>query len=84
MIYKIAWKNIWRNRWRSLVVIVSIILGIWAGTFLLGYVFGVVDQRLEDAIGYEVSHAQFHHPDFLLDNDPQFFIPETREILDLF
>ena len=81
MIFKIAWKNIWRNRLRSLVVIASIVLGIWTGTFLLAYVFGVVEQRLDDAIGYEISHVQFHHPDFLLDNDPQFSISETEEIL---
>ena len=81
MIAKIAWKNIWRNRLRSLIVIISVILGLWAGTFLLAYVFGIMDQRLEDAIGHEISHLQFHQPDFLIDNDPQYSIQNSQQIL---
>ncbi len=82
MIAKIAWKNIWRNRLRSLVVIISIVLGLWAGTFVLAYVFGIMDQRLDDAIGYEVSHAQVHNSDFLTDYDPQYSIQATQEVLE--
>jgi putative ABC transport system permease protein len=81
MIAKIAWKNIWRNKLRSLVVIISIILGLWAGTFILAYIFGIMDQRLEDAIGYETSHVQIHQPEFLSDNDPQFVIPNSAQLL---
>ena len=80
MIARIAWKNIWRNRLRSLVVIISIVLGLWAGTFVLAYVFGIMDQRLDDAIGYEISHLQIHHPDFLTDYDPRFTIAQSDSI----
>ncbi len=81
MIAKIAWKNIWRSRLRSLVVIISVILGLWAGTFLLAYFFGIMDQRLDDAIGYEISHVQFHQTEFLEDFDPKFLIPNSSQIL---
>jgi len=83
MILKIAWKNIWRNKLRSFVVIVSVILGIWTGTFLLAYIFGILDQRLEDAIGYEISHVQFHQHKFLDDNDPMFSISSSRQLLNM-
>ena len=80
MVAKIAWKNIWRNPQRSLIVITSIVLGLWAGTFIFAYVFGIMEQRLEDAIGYEVSHLQFHHPEYLKDNEPKYSIRKTGEI----
>ncbi len=81
MIAKIAWKNIWRNRLRSLLVMLSIILGMWVGTFILAFIFGIVEQRINDAIGYEISHIQWHHPDFQADNDPQYVIPNSADIL---
>jgi len=70
----IAWKNIWRNKVRSLVVMVAVMLGLWAGAFILAYVFGMINQRLEDAIGNEISHIQIHHPEFSKDYDPKYFM----------
>lgn len=81
MIVKIAWKNVWRNKLRSSLVIISVILGLWAGTFLMAYIFGLMEQRIEDAIGYEISHLQFHHPEFLEDNDPQFLIRNSEQLI---
>jgi len=81
MIVKIAWKNIWRNKLRSLLVITSVVLGLWAGTFLLAFVFGLMDQRIEDAIGYEIAHLQFHNPEFLEDYDPKFSIEASDQLI---
>ncbi len=81
MIFKMAWKNIWRNKVRTLIILISIVLGIWAGTFILAYAFGLIEQRVNDAIGYEVSHLQIHQPDYLLDNDPQFVIKKSTDLL---
>lgn len=81
MVALIAWKNIWRNKLRSLVVMVSIVLGIWAGTFILAFVFGMIEQRLDDAIGYEISHLQVHHPEFQKDKEAKFVISNTDKII---
>jgi len=81
MIVKISWKNIWRNKLRSSLVIISVILGLWAGTFLMAYIFGLMEQRVEDAIGYEISHLQFHHPEYLKDNGPQFSIQNSEQLV---
>ncbi|QCK15716.1 hypothetical protein [Mangrovivirga cuniculi] len=78
MLFTIAWKNIWRNKVRSLVVIIAVMLGMWAGSFILAYMYGMIDQRLQDAIGNEVSHLQIHHPDFDRDNDPKYFIKKAK------
>ncbi len=81
MIIRIAWKNIWRNPLRSILVMLSIIVGIWAGAFILSFIFAIMDNRLEDAIGYEISHVQIHHPDYLEDDEPQFTIPKSRDFI---
>lgn len=81
MLALIAWKNIWRNKVRSLVVIIAVMLGLWAGAFILAYVFGMVEQRLKDAIGNEVSHLQIHHPEFDKDFDPKYVIEDGTSIL---
>lgn len=64
MLIKLAWKNVWRNHLRSAVVITAIALGLWAGTFISGFSWGMYDQRIREAINNEVSHVQFHHPSF--------------------
>ncbi len=79
MLAQLAWKNIWRNKARSLVVITAVALGLWAGSFIMAYAFGMIDQRLKDAIETEISHLQIHHPDYQEDNDPLFVIPESEQ-----
>ena len=81
MLFTIAWKNIWRNKVRSLVVIIAVMLGLWAGTFILAYAFGMVDQRLVDAIENEISHYQIHHPEFDKDSDPKYYMGESDKII---
>ena len=81
MLLKVAWKNLWRNKLRSILVICSIILGIWAGTFIFAYMFGIIEQRLDDAIKYEISHLQFHNTQFTEDYDPQYDLPDLDILL---
>ncbi len=78
MLLTIAWRNVWRNRTRSLVVMVALVLGLWAGNFMMGYAFGMYDQRLANALEYELAHAQIHHPDFRVEQQPELLIPESR------
>lgn len=82
MLLAIAWKNIWRNKTRSLVVITAVMLGLWAGAFILAYVFGMINQRLEDAIGNEISHLQLHHEEFYKDYAPKFYLVNGEKVLE--
>jgi len=75
-IVKIAWRNIWRNITRSLVVIGAIIIGIWSIIFLVGMVNGMIESYIDNAIKNEVSHIKIHHPDFVMDRENQYFIPD--------
>ena len=81
MVATLAWKNIWRNPVRSLIVLISVILGLWVATFMFAYAFGIMEQRLEDAIIYEVSHLQIHHPEFLAENDSKYTVDNMEELL---
>lgn len=82
MIGRIAWRNIWRNKVRSLVVIFSVMLGIWAGTFIMSFSFGLSDQYVKSAIDGEVSHIQVHDSAYLKDKDIAYTIPHADTLLD--
>jgi len=50
MIFKVAWRNIWRAKVRSFIVIGSIAVGIWAGLLIIGFSFGMNNERTASAI----------------------------------
>lgn len=80
MILQLAWRNIWRNKIRSLVVILSIATGLWAGVFVMAFAWGMYQSQLKEVIKYELSHIQFHHPDFFPDKDINDTIPSVHSI----
>ncbi len=76
----IAWRNIWRNRQRSIVMIVAIAAGLWGGLMATSIMVGLVSKRFETGIEQHVSHVQVNHPDFLLDQNVEFYINEWEEV----
>jgi len=82
MIFKVAWRNIWRSRIRSIIVLSSIAIGIWAGLLIIGFSFGMNNERTAAAIGATLGHSQAHSSDFLEDPSPSAIIaPEAYENL---
>jgi ABC-type lipoprotein release transport system permease subunit len=67
MIFKVAWRNIWRSKTRSLIVLSSIAIGVWAGLLIIGFSFGMNNERTASAIRSTLGHAQIHHADFLVE-----------------
>ena len=59
----------------------SVVVGLWAGAFIMAYVFGMIEQRLKDAVENEVSHLQLHHPEFDKDNEVKYFISNGGDVL---
>ncbi|MFP4018591.1 MAG: ABC transporter permease [Bacteroidales bacterium] len=80
MILSIAWKNIWRNRLRSLIVIIAVCIGMIGGIFSSAIFKGMSESRVEEAIKYEVSHVQIHHPEFLKNQELSYTIPGADSI----
>ncbi|MDF1548274.1 MAG: FtsX-like permease family protein [Bacteroidales bacterium] len=85
MIWSIAWKNIWRNRVRSLVVIVAVVLGIMGGMLMIGFMNGLIEQRIDASIHNEISHVQIHEPEFMNNEEIEYTInnyDKIKNILD--
>ena len=49
---RLAWRNLWRNHRRTLIMLLAITLGTWAMIFMTALMRGMVDQMIEDGIGY--------------------------------
>lgn len=81
MLIKIAGRNLWRNKKRSVIIISAVSIGLWAGTFLTAFYNGMIEQRINTAIGQEVSHIQLHHPKFRSDYDIQYDLPDSQKML---
>ncbi|HKK80874.1 MAG TPA: hypothetical protein VJ909_01415, partial [Prolixibacteraceae bacterium] len=81
MIWSVAWKNVWRSRKRSLIVISAVTLGTIAGVFTSGMMNGWVNQRIDAVINTEISHIQVHHPDYLLNNELKYTIPDYENVV---
>jgi len=80
MILSIGWKNVWRNKTRSLVVIVAVMLGIFSGIMATGIMQGWIEQRTYDSIHNEVAHIQIHNPDYLINEEIQYTIPDNDKV----
>lgn len=83
MLLNIAWRNIWRSKLRSFVVIGAVIVGIWALIFLMSFVEGMVNSYIYNAIQYETSHIQLHHPQYKDDRDIQYDIQDAQMAIEL-
>lgn len=80
MILKVAWRNIWRSPLRSFIVLASMVLGIWAGVFVVGFSFGLNNQRVAEAIYSTVSHVQIHNPAFVQDESAANYITDINSV----
>ncbi len=79
MLLKIAWRNVWRSPLRSFVVVGAVAMGIWSVITLLGFSFGLIQEFIDNALRYQVSHVQLHNPDFPEDKDVKFILPNADE-----
>ncbi len=81
MIGSIAWRNVWRSKSRSLIMIVAIAIGLFAGVFTMAFMQGAVDARIESATKLELAHIQVHAPRFLENNNIEYYISDSKEML---
>jgi ABC-type lipoprotein release transport system permease subunit len=81
MLFSIAWRNIWRHPGRSGVLIASIVAGMWAGIMVSSWANGLIEQRVNNVINEELTHAQIHHPEFLTEREPGMYIEPYDEII---
>lgn len=83
MIWSLGWKNVWRNKMRSMVVVVAVMLGIFAGVLSIGYMQGLMAQRVFSSIHNEISHVQIHNPDFINNEDISLTINNYDKVINI-
>jgi ABC-type lipoprotein release transport system permease subunit len=62
-------------------MISAITLGLFAGVFVMAFMQGLVDARIESATKTELAHLQIHAPDFMINNDISLKIENADKIL---
>lgn len=82
MLMMISWRNVWRHPARSGVLLGAIIAGLWAGIVVSAWTNGLIEQRINRVIQEELTHLQIHHPDYLTERDPVFYVEQTGVIGD--
>lgn len=82
MLLSISWRNIWRNPARSSVLMGAIVVGMWAGIMISSLTNGMMHQRFNNLIEESVTHAQVHHPEYLIERDPSMMISAPEELFD--
>lgn len=80
MIWSISWRNIWRSRVRSIVILSAIALGLFAGVYSVAFMYGWINQRVNNIIATETSHIQIHHSEYLKSNDVKNYFSNIDEI----
>jgi ABC-type lipoprotein release transport system permease subunit len=80
MIWSVSWRNVWRSKTRSLVIISAITLGVFAGVYTIAFMFGWVNQRVDNVIMTEVSHIQIHHADYIQTSEVHDYITDINSI----
>lgn len=78
----ISWRNIWRHPARSGVLVVAIIAGMWSGILVSGLSNGMIDQRFNNLIEESMTHVQVHHPDYMVEREPNMYIPNPDKLIE--
>lgn len=81
-IWAIAWRNVWRNKLRSIIIICAVTVGLFGAIVYYTFAMGLMQQRIESAISNEISNIQIHTPEYLLNEEIKFTIPESNRIVD--
>jgi len=80
-LFKIAWRNCWRSRTRTLIVISSIVVGIWGSLAFMGFMDGLINQRLQSAIDHTLGQIQIQSDTYEYDQDISNSIKGLPQIL---
>ncbi len=63
-------------------MIAALALGLFAGVFILAFMKGVIDARIESATQTELGHLQIHAPRFQENNNIHFSIENADEMVE--
>lgn len=74
MLIKLAWKNLWRNKIRTSIMLGAITFGLVGVVSMMGFMSGMVDSMIHNAIAWQTSHIQIHNNQYLDNPDIKLLI----------
>ncbi|MGR5067633.1 ABC transporter permease [Vibrio alfacsensis] len=85
MLVKLAWRNLWRNKLRTSIMLGAMVFGLMGVVAMMGFMNGIVDSMIKNAISWQTSHLQVHQKSYLNNPELKAIIPDspslTRDLL---
>nr|WP_319552776.1 FtsX-like permease family protein [uncultured Vibrio sp.] len=80
MLIKLAWRNLWRNKLRTSIMIGAMVFGLMGVVAMIGFMNGLVDSMIKNAISWQTSHLQIHQEQYLINPELEEIIPNADVI----
>lgn len=80
MLIKLAWRNLWRNKIRTSIMMGAMVFGLMGVVAMIGFMNGLVDSMIKNAIAWQTSHLQIHQSEYLINPELKDIIPDSQAI----
>ncbi|MHA2759582.1 ABC transporter permease [Vibrio harveyi] len=74
MLVKLAWRNLWRNKLRTSIMLGAMVFGLMGVVAMMGFMNGLVDSMIKNAISWQTSHLQIQQKSYLVN-------PELKDVI---
>ncbi|ELY1985291.1 ABC transporter permease [Vibrio harveyi] len=80
MLVKLAWRNLWRNKLRTSIMLGAMVFGLMGVVAIMGFMNGLVDSMIKNAISWQTSHLQIQQKSYLVNPELKDVIPDAEKI----
>lgn len=80
MLVKLAWRNLWRNKLRTSIMLGAMVFGLMGVVAMMGFMNGLVDSMIKNAISWKTSHLQIQQKSYLVNPELKDVIPDAEKI----
>ncbi|MDK9783449.1 ABC transporter permease [Vibrio sp. B172a] len=80
MLVKFAWRNLWRNKLRTSIMLGAMVFGLMGVVAMMGFMNGLVDSMIKNAISWQTSHFQIQQKSYLVNPELKDVIPDAEKI----
>ncbi|WP_274879717.1 ABC transporter permease [Vibrio harveyi] len=80
MLVKLAWRNLWRNKLRTSIMLGAMVFGLMGVVAMMGFMNGLVDSMIKNAISWQTSHFQIQQKSYLVNPELEDVIPDADKI----
>lgn len=80
MLVKLAWRNLWRNKLRTSIMLGAMVFGLMGVVAMMGFMNGLVDSMIKNAISWQTSHLQIQQKSYLVNPELKDVIPDAEKV----